>query len=353
MNQLTTIFTTLSLQVSNNKGLTYDISQYAKHITITKSLAQWFTQVSIDLTIPQELFISLLPFNECKFNLILQLIKNSQNLDQFRFKGITFVVNLDNTLDKSDPVNMTVILVPNMYLDLVQSFDFYFEGQTSTSTIIETIKSKIPYVSEFHPPQQNKAFYDAFIPSMSLIRCLAYACREFCYSDDVYHGFIDADGFRLIQWNHYKTTKRGFKLKLYPDSYSASVGFVKRMDYIERVDLQRRIPNSLNVVVQQPVNLEANPFLTSPSSKNYPAKSCQDKALLASINDCKLLKVDMTPDKKLFLLDLLYPVDVDTSINEFTPLRGLYMVTDVEIDVDLRQQENSPTLHVIMTKKED
>jgi len=353
MNQITTIYTTQSLHISNNKGVTFDIGKYLRRLTITKSLAQWFTQVTIDLTLPQKLFTSLLPFKDCTFKLTLQLYKNTQNIDQLNFEGIAFVVNLDNTLDKQVPVNATIVLVPKQYEELAKDFDFYFEGQTSTRSIIDGVKSKIPNVIEFHPPETNLGFYDVFIPYMSLIRCLAYACREFGYSSDIYHGFIDCNGFRLIQWNRYKTTKRGFKLKLYPDSYEVSSGFIRHIDYIERVDLERRAPEGLDFTIEQPVNINNQPFVNTNVGKKYPAKSVADKALIAGFKDSKLLKVNMIPDKKLFLLDLLYPVDVDTSINEFSPLKGLYMVTDVEVDIDLSRQENSPTLNVIMAKKED
>jgi hypothetical protein len=204
-------------------------------------------------------------------------------------------------------------------------------------------------IARFDKPLKVYKFYDIFIPYMSRIKCLAYACREFGYSNDVYHAYVDHNGFKLIDWNQSKSSTK-YVLTLYPNSYQVKDAFISNISYLERVDITRRTNNQLTFVVQTP-NLIKEPYQQIGNGGIYDAKSLADNSLQKSYIDSQLLDIDLIAEKKIFMFDLLDRVDVNSNVSEFLSLRGQYMVTDIEVTLDSTKQTFVPYTRLRISKR--
>jgi len=318
------------------------------YIRVVKSLATWYVETHLTCRLPQKVFFLLSKFEECQFNITFNLIKNDRIVDSLHFEGVILLINFDNALDIQQPVTTTFVIVPKQYKDLTMPIEFYFEQPTTNQQIIQQILSTIqPY--EYAPPSVTYNYQSAFIPYTAKIRALAYACREFGYSNDIYHGYVDFNKFRLTHWEYTKSLSPDFRIYLYPKKYEVSHGFIYNINYFERVDLKRRRSQSRSLIIQH-ANLENQQiFKKENQGIPYDAKSSPDKSLLKSLEEHQFFDITIVYDQKLFISDLLHPIIVQSSIPEFLPLKGLYMVTDFMLDVDFTQSTPVPytTLRIV------
>jgi len=303
----------------------------------------------LNFTLPKDVFHALLPFKDVVINLQLFLERNKQIVDKLNLDLINLVVNLDNTLNQQQPQNLHLVMVPKQYHQLIEKIDFYFDGECTNVDIINTIMKDINPIARFDKPLKVYKFYDIFIPYMSRIKCLAYACREFGYSNDVYHAYVDHNGFKLIDWNQSKSSTK-YVLTLYPNSYQVKDAFISNISYLERVDITRRTNNQLTFVVQTP-NLIKEPYQQIGNGGTYDAKSLADNSLQKSYIDSQLLDIDLIAEKKIFMFDLLDRVDVNSNVSEFLSLRGQYMVTDIEVTLDSTKQTFVPYTRLRISKR--
>jgi len=345
MRQFSSIHLQISCLVSNKSGREVDVTPYVTSTRLLKSLSTWYVEAHLTFQLPRKAFMNILPLQDATFKISLQLQVNGRTVDSVHYESIVLLNNISNTLDGDDPIQATFVLVPKTYEDLIKGVEFYVETQTTNKEVINTLISNISKY-EMHQPDMTVNVFEPFIPYQPLIKALAYACRQFAYSNDVYHGYVDFNAFKLVKWNEFKNNTKDLEITLFPKQHQVTSGFIRNISHMERVDLLRRIPSqTVDYVLERQQAIDNEPFLyidNQSINSPYEATLFPDNALSRALSEHTFIDIDMIHIKRIFASDLLRRLDVQTNYAEFFPLVGTYMVTDIEVVCDFTSQTHVP-----------
>jgi len=344
MYQLSTVSLTLDLIANGNK-----LQSYVTHIKVYKSLASWLTLIELKLTIPYHLLLKLYnAFDNIQFTLIFN--KNKQPTSAISGTFLVYNLTLDNTLEKDLPCNVSLYLVNKPYFEFFrEGVDFYSDKPINNIKVLQYLIND-KYI-RFDPPDKQLTLYRPFIPYMSRIKALAYACRNFSYSDSMYHGYVDYNGFKLINWNISKSQKEKYRISFMPNQSQAKEWLIDKLYIINRHDYNRRFTGLTYVVEQQtnnaPMKVMGESNVNPLASISYPSKSIE-RALQESLQ----IYIECIPFYDPFSIDLLDPIHILTDVAEYQPYTGYYMITDYLLSCNLSESTFVPYLTLKASREE-
>jgi len=341
-------------QAITSQGQTINLKHFVQFLRITKTVATWFTQVELGLSVPVDIFYQLIPISDLKYSLNVYFKHNNRIIETYTYRLQTYVSNITNMISKEEPSLLNLILVPTYVNELIQGVDFYKEGQVTLTQVVQTLlaNTTVNYISKV---DNEKQLYDVFVPYMPKINALSYVLREFGYTDDLYTIYCDLNGLNIVTWNDLKNKFKDFIIEVLPTGYQFHYAFVRQLSYLERTDIKLRIQQDPRLVQQQsiPVNNEPFAWINKGNNSPNPPKTQLDKVYYKTLQDRNLIYGNLIPRNSLFPLDLLYPLKVTSKDHTFANLLGTYMITDLSVSCDFTKSNNTPDLTFHAIKRED
>ena len=344
MYQLSTVSLTVDLLADSNR-----LHPYISHIKVYKTLASWLTLIDIKLALPYKLLLKLYnSFDNIQFTLMYN--KNKQPISSISGIYLVYDLALDNTLEKDSPCKVSLYLVNKEYFEFYkEGVDFYSDKMITNVEVLQQIANG-KYV-RFDPPDKQVSLCRPFIPYMSRIKALAYACRNFSYSDNIYQGYVDYDGFKLINWNVSKSHRKKYNISFMPNQSQSKDWLLNKMYISNRHDYNRRFTGLTYVIEsqlnKQPMQIFGDSNINPLASISYPSKSVE-KALQESLQ----VYIECIPFNDPFSIDLLDPIHIITDVAEYQPYTGLYMVTDYVLSCNLTENTFVPYLTLKASRDE-